>query len=376
MLPSRAGLKSTAEYAARSKEGVVAALRDARAARLVVPPREAHAHRFFFGLAVPLTLLRIAWNDAPTRASMRRRLIPPLLCVALAAVIGVVSTVSDLKEKQALSFKKPGLTVTLPPSGDDDDDDDDSPAIELPAVAKAALVRAAPPPRPRRSPLRSLLDLATSRIAKLVAALGVVEWILIWIGREHHDAMAYEVAVLTGVPGERPAGPPRLRFDFGWLWLKTWRAIRFLLFLTLVSPFAWLLGHVPVVGPSLAIAAEAVWGAYWASVFAIANTFVAWEARPPSPPPWFIRILARAGTIPVVGIPVRLYAHLLTFATRKVWPACMAFENAPWESAGLALARGVASIPFLYLVLRPLFAPAATHALLGRGLTNTSWEQS
>jgi hypothetical protein len=373
MLPPKAGLKSTAEYAARSKEGVLAALRDARAARLAIPPREAHAHRLLFGIVVPLTILRIAWSDLPTRRSMTRRLIPPLLCVALATAIGIASSVGRPEARHvATSVHKNGVTVNIPDDDDDDDDDADRVKIETPGAtvvpAVAAAVATKPsPPSGGLSALRTALDIVTSRIAKILAALGILEWILVWIGREHHDVMAYEISVLTGVPGEQPAGPPQLRLDFGWLWLKGWRALRFLLFLTLVSPIAWALGLIPVVGAPLAVSIEAVWTAYWASVFAIANTFVAWEPHPWPEPPWFIRVLRPVGRIPVLGIPFRIYARILTMATRNVWPACMAFEEATWEGAGLALARVVASVPFVYLVFRPIFSPAATHALIGRG---------
>jgi hypothetical protein len=379
-------LKETAaEYAARSKEGVVAALRDARAARLAVPRRQDHAHRLLFGVAVPLTLLRLTWSDATTRRSMLHRLMAPVLCLSLATVVGVVWAVRshDAGEHHTASLHAGGDAD----DADDDDGDDDAKAnVVLPPAASAALARAAElegragaplpapptaappaPPRPagRFSALRTAIAVLTSRAVKVLAVLGVVEWILVWIGREHHDHMAYEISILTRVPGEAPPGPPRLRLDFGWLWLKAWRAARFFLFLALVSPFAWLVGLIPVVGPALSVAVEGTWAAYWASVFAVANTFLVWEPRPHEPP-WFIRGLRFLGNVPVIGWPFRLYARLLAFATRAVWPACTAFEFAPWEAAGLALARGIASVPFFYLILRPMFGPAATHALVGR----------
>jgi hypothetical protein len=44
----------------------------------------------------------------------------------------------------------------------------------------------------------------------------------------------------------------------------------------------------------------------------------------------------------------------------------MAFERTTWESAGLATARVIASAPFLYVIFRPMFTPAATHAYVAR----------
>lgn len=206
-----------------------------------------------------------------------------------------------------------------------------------------------------------------SRFAEIFVALGVLEWILVWIIREHHDVVSCEVSRLTGVSAETLPRPPRLRFDFGWLKMKAWRALRFILFMVVGTPPAWLLHAIPVAGPALAGAWGAAWTAYWASVFAVANTFLAWEVHTHGDrAPWFVRILRVPGRVLVVGLPFRLYAWVLTRATRRVWPACIAFEEAPWEAAGLAVARLVAGIPLLYLVCRPMFPPAATHALAPR----------
>jgi hypothetical protein len=368
----KAAVKSSVEYAVRSKEGIAAALRDARAARLVIPARDEHARRLLFGFVVPMTLFRIALGDAQLRRTMSRRLFPPLLCLAVATCIGVLSTARD-DRRGAIAASVRSEDDAEP---DQDDDDSDESAV-IPAVARRALTEAAsasaraapasrpPPPIGRLSALRGAFEVLTSRVVQILAGLGVVEWILVWIGREHHDAMAYETSRLTGVPAEPLAHAPKLRMDLGWVWLKGWRAVRFLLFAALAGPFAWIAGQVPHLGPTLSFAVEGGWAAYLACVFAIGNSFLAWEPRAGSPP-WFVRVLERAGRVPVLGVPVRLYARLLTFATRNVWPACAAFEEAPWEAAGLALARGVASVPFVYLVFRPMFAPAATHALVGR----------
>jgi hypothetical protein len=152
--------------------------------------------------------------------------------------------------------------------------------------------------------------------------------------------------------------------------MKGWRAIRMLIFLGLAGPLAWLAGKVPLVGDWLALAVGAAWAAYWACVFAIANSFVAWEPPPEGVPrsPWFIRALDAPARVPVVGLPFRLYRWVVARVTRNVWPACVAFERATWESAGLALVRGIASVPGLYITSRAMFAPAATHAFLARNV--------
>jgi hypothetical protein len=360
--------RSPVEYAARSKAGIAAGLSDARAGRLHAPAARDHARRFLFGFTTPFTLLRIAWKDPPTRASLVDRLTIPVVLMALALAIGVGSLARDLV---ASRHHPAALAMEV------DRDDDDRDLAHGSAYAHAdEPTRAAPQPG-RVEVLRTLGRFVESRLAKIILMLGVLEWILVWIIREHHDVVALQVSRLTGVPAEALPAPPRLRFDFGWLKLKAWRALRFLLFMALGSPPAWLLGAIPHVGAALAAAWEAAWAGYWGCVFAVANTFLAWEAPeagaggPPGPgtadgAPWFIRALRAAGRIPVVGWPFRLYAALLAKMTRAVWPACIAFERAPWESAGLALARLVAGIPALYLVLRPMFPPAATHTLVAR----------
>jgi hypothetical protein len=396
-------LRGTVAYAVRSREGLREGLRDAQSARLHAPPAEEHARRLLFGLSLPVTLLRIAWADAQIKRSIVRRLAAPLACVALFAVVGIGSMTTDL-----LRARHQPLALKVDAEDDDDEDKDRDESVESEddvkaAVAgvasavreakgkgesgldvstdaltsaaktvherkKAARAKAASTEAPTRFPvLAAILGFVESKIAKLIATLSVLEWILVWIGREHHDQIAYEVSELTGVPGEALARPPRLRLDAGWLKMKGWRALRFLIFLGLASPIAWLAGKVPHTGDVLDFVVEGAWAAYWASVFAVGNSFLVWE-RPlaPGEAPWFIRGLRRLGTIPLLGIPARLYERVLTFATRNVWPACMAFEETVWESAGLAALRGIASVPVVYIVTRPFFSPAATHAFLGR----------
>jgi hypothetical protein len=406
--------KASVEYAERSKAGIAAGLGDARAGRLHAPAAGEHARRFLFGLTAPFTLLRLAWKDPPTRASIVHRLTIPVALMAVALAIGVGSLASDL----VASRHHPAALA----SEIDDDDDDDAPAAKsaksardekageaisqaavgaavqargekkpLMEVASAAVVAAEAEEERQKAAvadhareadasagggsgiLRVLVRFVESRIAQIIATLGLLEWILVWIIREHHDVVAAQVAQLTGVPAEAAPAPPRLRFDFGWLKLKAWRALRFLLFVAVGTPPAWLLGEIPHVGAALAGTWEAAWAAYWGCVFAVANTFLAWETPVPGEAgeageraPWFIRALRRVGGVPVVGWPFRVYAAVLAKVTRAVWPACIAFEKAPWESAGLALARLVAGIPAFYLVCRPMFPPAATHALVAR----------
>jgi hypothetical protein len=411
-------VRTSVAYAARAREHLRAGLSDARIASLEPPGADEHLRRFFFGFALPLTLMRIAWSNLEIRASVVRRLVPPLLFVGLVATVGTVGIVRAVaRARQAppkiashgdgWNEREKGDAHEDRKDRDSDDGDDDDDAVDGVAVARAvedakenggsalaisaaaleatreplkgsnarpsADPRATAPPAspPARSSLGATLDaiwrVLTSKVAKLVATLSVIEWILVWIGREHHDQIAYETAVLTGVPGEPLPAPPRLRFDIAWLKIKGWRALRLLLFFSLAAPVVGLVGMVPRVGGALAVVVEAAWASYWACVFAIANTFLVWEhVDHGDRAPWFMRVLAAAGRVPVLGLPFRLYAWALRVATRNVWPACLAFERTTWESAGLALARTIASAPVVYILTRPAFVPASTHAFLAR----------
>ncbi len=416
-------VRASAAYAARTRDGVREGLRDLRQATLRAPRPDEHARRLLFGFAAPLTLFRVAWKDAWLRRQMVERMWPPLLLVALVAGYVVHDVVTSLVEQR---HHPSALAAEIEEEDDGDarEVDADSPegkaraaerarvekvareaeaavekaardardkglstkdvaaAAASAAVAQAPLLEAetnhareekakakakkAPASEQvgRASALRIMTAFVTSKLARLLAIVGVLEWLLIWIGREHHDVIAEGTARLTGVPSEPANVPARLRLDFRWLKIKAWRTARFFLFVGLASPLTYELGQIPRVGNALGVAVQAAWTAYWASVFAIANSPLAWQSPEHGWAPWFIRLLVRPARLPLLGLPFRFYAWALTRATRAVWPACRAFEAAPWESAGLALARGVASVPGLYLVARPMFAPAATHAFI------------
>ena len=391
--PIARALRAPLTYAARAQQQVAAGLSDARVASLKPPGSPEHFRRFVYGFAMPVTLLRIAWSNPDARRSMRLRLLPPLVLVAAVAAAGSISIATTV----ATARHDPrALAKEL----EQDDDDNDSPRDEADlkkhatkgeAAAKAvreaqakgasqaeiatAAIEAAtsdePPVPPTPAPTgfaaaaRVVLAFLTSRIAKLIATLSILEWILVWIGREHHDQISFEMAGLSGVPGEALAGPPRLHMDVEWLKVKGWRALRLLIFLALVSPVAWLVGRIPYLGGPLGVVVEAAWAVYWACVFAVANSFLVWDS-PASERPWFMRTLERVTRVPLIGVPFRVYARIVGRLTRPVWPACMAFEQTTFESAGLALARVLASLPIVYVVTRPAFATAATHALLAR----------
>jgi hypothetical protein len=471
---------------AHVKQGVRDGVLDARAAKLVVPARHAHAHRFVFGLLLPFSLLRLANRDPGARASMWGRLRAPgigflvttlLLGLHLAhwlprPVDAVVASVGgglasifktaqsclpnpgdivagksddDDRPRKAASRRKAEVAAARRNVGDDEEEEVaiDEVADGIAGGTTALLAAAkffeeadagdasAPPPgraEVKAKVSRALHELAAagedggtpgltvqlnghpgagraahhrnrdragaaddeddddeetgsaSDFLSVLGALYALEWILIWIWREHHDAIASEVSALATIPSEPLPGPPKLRFDFAFLRMKGWRALRFVLLVLLVLPGAGLVALFAIVSGAI-FGAERLGGAaavivlqagvflatcYWGAVFGAANGFVAWEPVTQGWEPWFLRALRPLSRIPILGLPIRIYAGLLRRTTRKLWPACRAFEEAPVEAAAMTVGKVVAIVPGAYLVVRPFFGPAATHLILAR----------
>ena len=246
-------------------------------------------------------MMRVAWANRRSRSSVVRRLVPPLLLVGLIATVGVLDIVGTI-----VRTRHDPTTLTLQiddgrkghKDHDEDGDEDDkkgdqvngeaiaqaakdakekggsvfdisAAALEATqaqmataaanaSAAKASAPPAPPPPSGLAAALHAVWEFLTSKVAKLIATLSIVEWILVSIGREHQDQIAYETSVLTGVPATLPR-PPRLRFDLAWLKMKGWRTLRLFIFLALAGPVMWLVGTIPRVGGSLALWSRGWW---------------------------------------------------------------------------------------------------------------------
>ena len=213
---------------------------------------------------------------------------------------------------------------------------------------------------------------ALALASAIFTALSIAEWIIVAFGREYHDHLSYAAAALTGAPHTLPTAPPRIRLDMGWLWLKGVRKLRSLLLIALAAPVCFVLSLIPRAGDWLYAVAIGLWTFYWLSVFALANSDLAWHAPLAPREPFFLRASTRASRFPVLGTPFLLYNPIARRVTRSVHHACQSFEEAPWEGAGLAFIRTIFGIPGLYLLTRPLMPVAATHALLSRRLPGHS----
>ena len=96
-------------------------------------------------------------------------------------------------------------------------------------------------PSPGTPPLASLASApsgtmsdAASELPGLVATLFLLEWLLIWVWREHHEVIATHVGDRLGLPAGSHASAPRLRFGLSFFGLKVWRMLRFFLFVGLL----------------------------------------------------------------------------------------------------------------------------------------------
>jgi hypothetical protein len=199
-------------------------------------------------------------------------------------------------------------------------------------------------------------------IATIVSTLSVIEWIIIALSRQHHELLAAMCAATTGATWAPLTAPPKIALDFAWLKKKLSRRIRgLLLFVSGIPPIA-LVYFAPRLGDKLYAVLTTAWGFYWISVFALANTEAAWT-RVDARGPWFLRAAIALGKVPVIGWPARLYVRIWWRVSRSVHPACTAFELAPYEAAGLAVARSICGLPGVYLFMRPVFGVAAAHAM-------------
>ncbi len=216
--------------------------------------------------------------------------------------------------------------------------------------------------------VRSEPQLETVVLGLIYFAYGVftlAEAVVIALSREHHDQIGRRSALAQGLEPEDAEMSPRVRLNLRWLhtkWKRKQRAIRLfligipLLLVARFNPFGDSAGKF-VYGVLVA-----GWSFYWMTVFAGAKSKQAW-VDDETAPPWFpVRHWEAARTrhrwlrwwLP------DLYLWVLRKATHDVRAPCRRVEEAEYALVGLALARVVCGLPFLYLMFRPFFPVAAS----------------
>ncbi|MCP3141397.1 hypothetical protein [Pyxidicoccus xibeiensis] len=199
----------------------------------------------------------------------------------------------------------------------------------------------------------------------LFAALQLSQWVVIALSREHHDAIARDASLLTGVPPEDEELTPRIRVDVPWIRKKVkrrWRA--FMLFLVGVPAMVVL--TVPFLfSRTMFSILSTLWGGWWLIVFTAAKSGQAWEAVGEPQTPWFLRAWTWL-TTKVPGLRwgmLQRYGALVTRRTQEVIAPVATVERHPWAFAGLTLVRFLGTFPPMKFFIRPLIPVASAHLL-------------
>lgn len=194
----------------------------------------------------------------------------------------------------------------------------------------------------------------------LVAFMSGAEGIVVFLSRRYDDWMSFHASRLARIrPEDAEPKERKLAFDLPWLYRKLKRRIRGYVVFAAGVPAFLVLRLIPYAGNWAFSIALTLWAWYWLGVFTAAKSAHAWadEATAPSPKP--IRMLNDRVSKGFFVFPLRLYGRAWAWITRSVNPAAATFERSPAAYLGLALARAILSLPFLYLFVRPLVPVAA-----------------
>ncbi len=202
----------------------------------------------------------------------------------------------------------------------------------------------------------------------ILVALAYVEWCVIALSRQHHDAIGRDASLAVGVPPEDPARVPRIALDFRWMINKgkrRWRAFK--AWLGGVPPIA-LFAVLPWFGNVAFQVILAAWTIFWIACGTSAKTAYSWRSEGDSSAvePFFLKSAGRfSEQVPLLRwwLP-RLYLRLWRWMTQGLYPPMREVESRGYEFAGLALARVLLGFPVVYLFVRPFFPVAAADIIL------------
>ena len=204
--------------------------------------------------------------------------------------------------------------------------------------------------------------------AALFGIMQLVQWVVIALSRDYHDAISREASLLTALEPEDGPLTPRVRLDMRWVRKKISRRIRALLVFMSGLPLIYALTALlyPIRSELLAVLLPA-WSAYWLVVFITAKSAYAWT-NAEAGPPWFLR----GWTWLTTRVPgfrwsfLQRYGEFWTRRTREVFPPAAEMEKQPWAFAGLTLVGTLSMLPLVKCFVRPLIPVAAGHLLVAR----------
>lgn len=203
--------------------------------------------------------------------------------------------------------------------------------------------------------------------AALLTAMHIVQWVVIALTRDYHDAISRDVSLLTRLEPEDGPEPPRIRLNLRWLRAKMRRRWRALMLFFMGAPFLWFITLPLPAGRTLFTALMSVWGAGWYVVFTAAKSSRAWKDEA-APMPLFLR----GWTWLTQNIPgfrwalPRRYGSGMEKLTRDTYAPIACVEQQPWAYAGLAMLRAIGMIPGLKVFVRPFIPVASAHLLEAR----------
>jgi hypothetical protein len=209
-------------------------------------------------------------------------------------------------------------------------------------------------------PILKLLSSSWSWILWVIGVVSAAEAVVVFFSRRYDDWLGFHASSLAHIkPEDETPKTPKLAFDFKWLVKKVKRKARGYVVFAAGVPLLALFQLVPSVGGVLFSIALTAWGWYWLGVFTAAKTDHAWVDEETAPSPTLIRELHVRSAGHAWLKPVNLYLRFWAWLTREMNSCASAFERNPTPFLGLALARAVLALPFLYLLFRPIIPIAA-----------------
>lgn len=201
-----------------------------------------------------------------------------------------------------------------------------------------------------------------------VSSLVLAQWVVLALSRDYQDRLARDLSLVAGLQPEDLPGVARVRLDLGWLRRKMRRKLRGAM---AVGVGVGMLSPLLLVGTVVGLRHEAtsvvvgVVSAYWWVVFSAARSARAWRFEADPTPPRPLKALLQAGeAVPAARGVVRwLAAPLARRFTGSLWAPAREVEQDFPAFAGLAVARLLATLPVVRIVLRAPLVVAAGEAI-------------
>ncbi|SEK52969.1 hypothetical protein SAMN05444354_101800 [Stigmatella aurantiaca] len=337
--------------------------------RRPLPSPQHPLRAFVHGLCLPYHLLRALWADAAAR---RRYLWVSILQAITVLVLGGLLMDGGTKavhrsasDKPPASARKAPVKVFIASDSVRIEMDGTASAPEAPEEAEDSEDDDIPGNLAATLETEDLADVTSLEFwAALLAALHLVQWGVIALTRDYHDAIAREASLLTALEPEDGPLTPRVRLNVRWLLKELrhrWRSLVVFVLGTVVLSFLTL----PLPGSGLLMAVLVpLWSAYWVVVFTASKSARAWTDTTAGAP-WFLR----GWTVLTTQVPgfrwklLQGYGRFWTERTRFAFSPAAEVERQPWAFAGLSVVRALSMLPVLKCFLRPLIPVASAHLL-------------